>query len=502
MTCASRGLPSNGLLAAASLWFAAACTAPVPAPGQTQAPPETVAVAADTPAVGDTPANLDGEPAVDAGAPTPTAQLVSGFDFVEGPDGPCGTPDPKTPPAPKLHSNPKQLVRNQHMTWQHDPATTISITWTTEASDLKTYQPKVLFGEASAMCADGRFLLKQGKVATGIGALYEAVVADKPTKVVAWTVEMTALKPDTEYVFRAGNFAEFDPAAKKLLGPEFGKVGSFRTAPKKGDKKPMPFVFAGDSRGGAPIITSRSPTYAKIPALAWFFSGDMNTVGTQAEWNDWFKAMEPILDRRPLMPVQGNHELFSDVYYNQFALPAMPGIPAEWIEHAWALDIGNVHFVGLDSNSSDNIKGSIDWLKDDLKKAAADKDIDFTIVQYHHTTYSAGPHGPTAWVKELLVPLFEQHGVDLVINGHDHTYERSLPILADKVSSPEKGITYVVAGGFYAPAYQNGTKWWTKVSHHGSKANYLQLLVNGAVLTGTAWSGDGKEKLDEFVIMR
>lgn len=484
----------------------AACGTPAGLAGQTQAAPETVAEAVDTAAPVDTTApstgEVVGETVGDAGAATPTGPLVSGFDFVDGPEGPCGPPDPKTPPAPKLHSDPKRLVRNQHMTWQRDPATTLTVTWTTEDTDLKAYPPKVVYGEAKAMCDDGRFLIKAGKVESGFGTGYQAFVGEAMIKVVAWTVELKDLQPDTEYVFRTGTFAELDQGQKKLLGPEFGKVGRFRTAPKKGDRKPMPFVFAGDSRGGAPIITTRAPGYAQIPALAWFFSGDMNTAGTQAEWNDWFKAMQPILDRRPLMPVQGNHELYSDVYYNQFALPAMPGIPAEWMEHAWALDIGNVHFVGLDSNSADNINGSIEWLSNDLKKAAADKDIDFTIVQYHHTTYSAGPHGPTPWVKTLLVPLFEKHGVDLVINGHDHIYERSLPVLADKVSTPDKGITYVVAGGFYAPAYQNGQKWWTKVSHHGSKANYLQLLVNGNVLTATAWSGDGKEKLDEFVVMR
>ncbi|MBM4342161.1 MAG: metallophosphoesterase [Deltaproteobacteria bacterium] len=483
-------------LFALGLGTLAACTAPPGSGGTTQVDPEAVGATADTPSSADT------APSADSGAPTPTSGLVSGFDFVVGPDGPCGAPATGTPPAPKLHSDPKKQVRNPHMTWQRDPATTLTVTWTTEWTDLASYAPKLLYGPAQAMCDDGRFLLKSGKVAPGIGATYDATVGDKMVPVVAWTVELKDLDPDTDYVFRSGTFVELDPAKKKLTGPELGKVGSFRTAPKKGDRKPMPFVFAGDSRGGAPTIAVRAPTYAQIPALAWFFSGDMNTVGTQAEWNDWFKAMQPILDRRPLMPVQGNHELFSDVYYNQFALPAMPGLPAEWVEHAWALDIGNVHFVGLDSNSSDNVKGSLEWLTSDLKQAAADKDIDFTIVQYHHTTYSAGPHGQTPWVKELLVPLFEKHGVDLVINGHDHIYERSLPILNDKASTPDKGITYVVAGGFYAPAYKNGQGWWTKVSHHGSKANYMQLLVHAKVLTATAWSGDGKEKLDEFVLMR
>ncbi|MSQ83771.1 MAG: hypothetical protein EXR77_12945 [Myxococcales bacterium] len=462
-----------------------------------QTPPQDVEPAADVvdAAVADG-AGLTGD------ATAVTAALVAGFDFEVGPAGPCGALLPQTPPAPKLHNDPKRLVRNQHMTWQHDTATTLTVTWTTEVTDLKAYTPRVVFGQAEPMCADGRYLLKNGQVAQGTGALYDTVVGESQATLVAWTVELKDLKPETDYVFRVGTWTQLDAGQKKLVAPELGKVGRFRTAPTKGTRTAMPFVFAGDSRGGAKPITLRSPEYAKIPALAWFFSGDMNSVGVQTEWNEWFKALEPILDAHPLLPVQGNHEVFAAVYYNQFALPAMPGLPSDYVEHAWALDFGNVHFVGLDSNSLESCEDTAKWLAADLQKAQNDKDIDWTIVQYHHTTYSAGPHGQTGYVVATWVPLFEKHGVDLVINGHDHLYERSVPIIANKETTQDKGVTYVVAGGFFAPPYKNGTKWWTKVSVHGEKNNYAQLLVNGKALTVTAWSGDGNEKLDEFTLTR
>jgi hypothetical protein len=63
-------------------------------------------------------------------------------------------------------------------------------------------------------------------------------------------------------------------------------------------------------------------------------------------------------------------------------------------------------------------------------------------------------------------------------------------------------VTYVVAGGFFAPAYQNGKDWWTAVSHHGDKNNYVEIAVDGKTLDLHAWSGDGTEKLDHVQLQR
>jgi len=405
-------------------------------------------------------------------------------------------------PATALHSDPKKLVRNLHQTWQHSPATTLTATWTTETTDLKGYAPKVIAAPVGVACANGAALIQKGKIYAGAGATYTAIVDGSEVKLVAWTVELTDLTPDTDYVFRAGTFGAVDPAAGSITAAELSEVARFRTAPAKGTRQPMDFVVAGDSRGGMAKIKAGSAGFAALPALAWFFSGDMNPLGTQAEWNDWFAAMAPILRSRPLMPVQGNHEVFADVYYGQFALPAMAGLPASFIEHAWSIDVGNVHFVGLDSNTEAGCADQAPWIASDLAKAKADPDIDWTIVQFHHAAYSASNHGSTGYVQKHWVPLFEKHGVDLVFNGHDHNYERSVPIAGGKQVQQDAGVTYVVAGGFFAPPYGNGKKWWTAVSHHGNKNNYVQLAIDGKKATIVAWSGDGKEKLDQVELTR
>lgn len=410
--------------------------------------------------------------------------------------------DPCSGAVANWHSDPKKLVRNLHQTWQHDPATTMTVTWTTEVTDLTKYVPRVVAATVATGCKLGQALLSKGVTTTGKGSLYAAIVGSDEVKVVAWTVELTDLQPDTDYVFRAGSYATLDAVTGIPTAAELSDVAHFRTAPAKGDRKPMPFVVAGDSRGGAAKIKANSKMYTALPALAWFFSGDMNPTGVQEEWNDWFDAMALILNDHPLMPVQGNHEIFAEIYYNQFALPAMPGIASAYVEHGWSVNVGNVHFVGLDSGSEEACIDQTPWLTGDLKKAQADPDIDWTLVQFHHGTYSASLHGSTTYVQKQWVPLFEKYGVDLVLNGHDHNYERSVPILADKPTTQDKGITYVVAGGFFAPAYANGKQWWTAVSHHGDKNNFVQLLVDGKKLKLTALSGDGKTELDKFELTR
>lgn len=414
----------------------------------------------------------------------------------------CGGKQPGPPPPPP--HNPLEYVRNFHQTWQRDPSTTVTLTWTTNVTDLAAYTPRALYAPASEVCADGRQLFA-GKAlqATGSGLQYNTITWDSQETAVTWTVELTGLKPDTDYAFAVGNWQSFDAATGKFVKATVSKPGRFRTAPAKGSRAPMRFVMAGDSRGGSANIHKHNKRFAAIPALAWFFTGDMSSTGVQPQWDDWFEAMGPILWSKPLMPVQGNHEMLAEIHYGQFALPVAPGLEADYIEHAWALDIGNVHMIGLDSNTEEGIVAQVPWLTKHLEAAEKNPDTDWTFVMMHHPAYSASTvHGSSEGVLKHWVPLFEKYGVDVVFAGHDHCYERTVPIAGGKPAAAEAGITFVVAGGFFAPAYKNGQDWWTAVSHHGNKYNYVELAVDGKKFNLTAWSGDGTEKLDQVQLTR
>lgn len=138
-----------------------------------------------------------------------------------------------------------------------------------------------------------------------------------------------------------------------------------------------------------------------------------------------FRPFEPVLaGGADLLPVLGNHD--ADYAAEQVATLGMPG---RWYAH----EVGDVLFVGLDSTDPEN-PAQLRWLDDTLASSSAP----WIVAAMHHPPFSAGMHGSDEDVRDEFVPLFERYGVDLVLSGHDHDYQRSFPI---------GGITYVVSGG-------------------------------------------------------
>lgn len=140
-----------------------------------------------------------------------------------------------------------------------------------------------------------------------------------------------------------------------------------------------------------------------------------------------FDPFAPILEAgADLLAVLGNHDVRNGNGPGQVARLGMP--------HNWySVQIGPVLLIGLDSNRVDDA-AQLRWLEETLAEAT----VSTIIAAMHHPAYSAGYHGSTPNVQEVWVPLFEQHGVDLVLAGHDHDYQRSVPI---------GGVTYFVSGG-------------------------------------------------------
>jgi len=124
-----------------------------------------------------------------------------------------------------------------------------------------------------------------------------------------------------------------------------------------------------------------------------------------------------------MLAVLGNHDAgFADAQVTAL------GMPGRW----YATGIGDVLFVALDSTMAKD-PGQLAWLDQTLAQAGSD----WVVVALHHPPFSAGVHGSDEEVRDAFVPLFEQYGVDLVLAGHDHDYQRSVPI---------GGVTYVVSG--------------------------------------------------------
>ena len=435
------------------------------------------------------------------------ADLPSVTDVADTGTDPGPAPDGRIGGVGELSTDATQRPYTTHVTWQGDTASAATIQWQTQANAADTYKPRILFAREDEIVRNGdeiRLPFDAAHVAEGAGFTYETFDdSGAVVDIVQWGVDLSGLVPSTTYYYRAGTWGAYDEASGTLTSPDLSPVLSFRTGRAKGERLPFTFISAGDSRADDGKIAANANRLAAIPADFWLFSGDMTEVGTQAEWWYWFDAMRPILVGKVLMPVQGNHETFADLYYNQFALPGEAGLPQAYKEHGWSFTTGNLHVVGLDSNTDDTVNSQAAWLDSDLAATDADPDIDWTIVMFHHPVYSsAGAHGSTLRVQNVWLPIFEKHHVDLTLTGHDHDYERSKPVRGKQVVAAGQGIVHVVAGSFFAPPYSNGSDWWTELSVNGETGNYCEWKVDGKSMTVTVHSGDGTQILDTFTLTK
>lgn len=432
-------------------------------------------------------------------------QLLGSPDAARSPD--ASSPANAAEPGSEWVFDPLRNPRSIHMSWQGDPGTTLTFVWTTTDNALDGYVPRVWIAprsEAQALRDPTVLPLGDGYVFEGTGMNYLESLFGIPTSdelYVVYEVEVTGLSPRTDYVYRVGSWDAVDEDGR-LIRPNLSDAQVVRTGPAPGDRSAFSFVMAGDSRGGITEIAKHIDRMADIDVVGWFYNGDMTNGGTQDEWDSWWQAMSPLLVRRPLMSVQGNHEIFADLYYNQVALPRLPELDEALIEHTWRLTLGNVRFLGMDSNTTPLVEAQTPWLAAELEAAKSDPDIDWVISMCHHAPYSASNHGSTPRLQANWVSVFEDGGLDISFAGHDHNYERTFPIRRGQIVQEGEGPVYIVAGAFFSPAYSNGNEWWTLTSAHGDKRNYVVVDVEGKTLTITAYSGDGTEILDQHTFTK
>jgi len=127
-----------------------------------------------------------------------------------------------------------------------------------------------------------------------------------------------------------------------------------------------------------------------------------------------------------LLAVLGNHDVRSG---NGDAHAEAIGMPARW----YATEMADVIILSLDSIRPDD-PDQLRWLEETLAMTSAK----WKVAALHHPPYSAGYHGSARNVRAAFTPIFERYGVQLVLSGHDHDYQRS---------KPQQGVTYVVSGG-------------------------------------------------------
>lgn len=304
-------------------------------------------------------------------------------------------------------TNDVSLLCGPYSQWQQP--TSINIIWQTTIPTLENY---VRWGTTPA-CPN----------TTPANQTY--IIQDAPL----YTASITALQPSTKYYYYI--------ISDTISSP----IYSFHTQTPATES--ISFAAFGDTRGAwddyqSTYLIAKAIEQHNLPFI--IHTGDIVDNGINPEeWISYF-TNSSFIHNTTLYPVLGNHEQNGRSYYQYFHL----GNNERW----YSFNNGPICFIGLDSNLLTPFRLAQNlWLIHKLRI----NEQPFTIIFFHYPLYSSGEHGSTTYLRWLWQPLFQHFNVDVVLNGHDHHYERAFV----------HNITYIVTGGGGAPLRDVGSNWWT-----------------------------------------
>jgi hypothetical protein len=293
------------------------------------------------------------------------------------------------------------------LTYFGDPRTSVAVSWNSDSAA----DDKVQYGTAPG----------------ALNAVATATAIDQPAPLgKSFTAKLTGLTPGTTYYFRV-----FGHAASDKMPFSFTTLPADPCAPFR-------FVLIGDNRQD--LGDQANPIWGDILSetlafdpLFYVNTGDMVLDGnTPAQWASFIDLSEKGWGQVPSILTMGNHDDHQmdgeGALYNQlYELPRN----ADGVEDYYAIDIGPIHFISLNTQYSDpagtELPKMAAWLAADLAATTQP----WKVVFFHKAIYSRGNHHSgeenAGALNKVLVPIFDQHRVDLVVNGHSHNYERYAP---------------------------------------------------------------------------
>jgi len=360
---------------------------------------------------------------------------------------------------------PKQLF----LAAGHNASTAVNISWVTDSADTLTCAQVGVTADVLNRKICGN---KTGYTFNS----YKFGLYHSPT---LHRVTVDGLSPDTTYFYSVGDASHAST------------VRSFRTAPAP--FKATAFTVIGDmgQTENSALTLAQMETFDASAAM--LHVGDMSYADTkQTRWKSWFNLVSPLSSRLQWMVLPGNHEIESQTgtglsfapYQALFHMPAAappvnipvpaqadcqwwaPGEP--WAQNHpgccasvlvnntydygnafYSFDVASVHVISLNSYT-DLSKSSVQykWVERDLQLTAQRPDHPWVIVMMHCPFYNSNTHHQnepqTLAMKSAMEELFLRYGVDLVLAGHVHAYERTHRIAYSK--RDPKGIYYVTMG--------------------------------------------------------
>jgi hypothetical protein len=359
---------------------------------------------------------------------------------------------------------PDPTPRNVHLGLMSDPRTSIVAQWRT--ADDRTLASEIRF-------AKGTDLPPSELTETQLGIVFAYTVVGAP-EIRIHQAHLCGLLPGTDYSYQVGGKDVFSP------------VYTFHTAPDVAQHPDAEVVFGvlGDSRGGYDVWQQLIDQLAQRQPDLVLFSGDAVTIGlAQDEWEEFFSRGQALFARAPLVAAHGNHEVNAVNYFSQIAMPGD--------QQTFGIDYGHVHISVANDTPDDSAKLGLEVtpkLAADLTKSDGAR---WKLLMHHQPMFSAATaHGSSLTLQTAWLPLVDAHHVDLVLNGHEHDYEVTLPMVGGQVQpSNDNATVFVVAGGAGAPLYTNGFNYWTQYSESTYSASIIR--VRRDQMTMDAFRQDG-----------
>lgn len=385
-----------------------------------------------------------------------------------------------------------------------DPAHSQAVTWRTEKV-MKAAQAQIAPASANPDFAKAAATVSAGAA--------QAELADGKSAGV-YAAQFEGLSPNTRYNYRVGD------------GTTWSEWNSFRTASDK--PAAFRFLYLGDEQNNIKSLWSRSirDAYSKAPDAHFIVhAGDLLEEGYDDRlWGEWCAAMGFISAEVPSFATPGNHDLHrargsagskevlsvSSLWRQHFALPTNgPKDVDELKEQSYYIDYQGVRFISLDVNVYSNeafaesakqrVGGKqLAWLEELLKK----NPNRWTIVVQHQPMYPLAKGRDYVEMRRALLPLFDKYHVDLVLQGHDHTYARTHKLAGEKVVAPTQSGTIYAISVSGPKMYEIEDKFTPLRAKTLAHTQAFQVIeVDGDTLTYDAYAVEG-DRIDQFQLVK
>ena len=286
--------------------------------------------------------------------------------------------------------------------------------------------------------------------------------------------------PVTQYVAALEGLPEGETLCYQVLAGEerWTERTGFRLAPAAGDDQPVRFAALGDLGKRTSDQFAVYEQMQKVPLDFVVITGDVaydNGKAHEFEENV-FGVYQSMMTEVPFFPASGNHDYNTNdaqAFREMFSLFENGGSVGR--ERWYSFDWGPVHVVVLDTEKYFEEQQA--WLREDL----VSHDRPWTVAVLHRPPFSAGSHGSEGSVREAFCPILAEHGVALVLTGHEHHYERTVP---------QDGVVYIVTGGGGRGTRAVGEEDFTAVSDR--VAHFTWIEADSRELRLVAIDGTGQ----------